>query len=167
MIFSELHGWRHIPGFKGHPIWTSAFDWLEHNSAIAAEGIHSLGQEGFYARVMRYPLKERNAARYESHRQTIDIQYTIEGAEGIEFSFARNLETLNDYSHKDDVEHFATPAQGAARIDNSKGLFVIFFPGEPHMPKLAMKMVPAVHKVVVKIPAHLLQTRNGQKEPDS
>jgi YhcH/YjgK/YiaL family protein len=162
MIFSELLHWRHIPGFKDHPIWTTAFDWLEQNSALAAEGVHTLGQDGFFARVMRYPLKERKAILYESHRQTIDIQYTLEGAEGIEFNFAHDLEPLHDYSHKDDVEHFTTPAQRAAWIENSKGRFVIFFPGEPHMPQLATATIHAVHKVVVKIPAGLIEVRLGR-----
>jgi biofilm protein TabA len=156
MIFSELLRWRQIPGLNDQPIWATAFRWLEQNSALAAEGIHSLGQDGFFARVMRYPLKQRAAALYESHRQTIDIQYTVEGAEGIESCFGRELEPLHDYSQQDDVEHFANPKQGAALFDNSKGRFVVFFPGEPHMPQLATATSQAVHKVVVKIPAGLI-----------
>lgn len=156
MIHDSLTRWRNLPGLAGHEIWKTSFLWLETSAATAAEGIHPLGAEGFLARVMGYPLKTRESARYEMHRRTIDIQYTLEGAEGIEMAPVSGLTPLGDYSEAKEVEHFATPGAGQARVDNSAGWFTILFPGEPHMPQLQVPGHSSVRKVVIKIPVALV-----------
>lgn len=156
MIYHELTQWRMLPGLAQHDVWQTAFLWLEKSSRAAAEGIHPLGADGFFARVMSYPLKPRTEARYEMHRHTIDLQYTLEGGEGIEVVPAGALQKLNDYTEEKDVEHFVTPARGWARVDNLPGQFTILFHGEPHQPQLQVPGIEAVRKVVVKIPVRLL-----------
>ena len=104
---------------------------------------------------MSYPLKTRNQGRYESHHHTIDLQYTIEGGEGIEIADLATLESLGDYSEVKDVEHFRLPPSGSARVENLAGRFTILFPGEPHMPQLLTGAHSFVRKLVVKIPARL------------
>jgi YhcH/YjgK/YiaL family protein len=145
------------PGLSQHKIWTIAFTWLEANALTASEGLHPLGEDGFYARVMEYSLKTRDTARYESHRQTIDVQFTISGGEGIEIAASEDLAPLNDYSPEKEVEHFVTPSRGVAMIDNLAGRFTILFPGEAHLPQLAIRSHQSVRKVVVKIPVKLVQ----------
>ena len=157
MIHDSIKNWRRIPGFQGHPIWSEAFQWLEANAATAPEGFHQLGEEGFYARVMAYPLKDRSAARYEAHRRTIDIQYTIDGAEGIELCAEDDLVARNDYSDEKDVEFFETPPQGVATVENLVGRFTVLYPGEAHLPQLGARGHKAVRKVVVKVPAKLVE----------
>lgn len=155
MIHSKLSDWRRIPGLLSNPLWKSAFEWLELNATHTPEGIFPFGKDGFFARVMKYPLLERHRASYESHRHTVDIQYTLEGAEGIEVSDLDSLQSMEDYSSDQDVEHFKIPVDCRAWIKNSKGCFVILFPDEPHMPKLKVDGIPLVHKVVIKIPMAL------------
>ena len=157
MFHDELAQWRRIPGLDSHPIWCSAFEWIERMADSAAEGVHPLGQAGYFARVMCYALKDRASARYELHRQTIDIQYTITGAEAIELAVQKELEPLHDYSPEKDVEHYVTPTKGSACIDNLKGRFTVLFPGEAHMPQLVVPGFSEVRKVVVKIPMALLR----------
>lgn len=156
MIHDSLSRWRTIPGLVGHPIWQAAFVWLESKAAHAPEGIHPLGSEGFYARVMSYALKPRETARYEAHRQTIDVQFTVEGGEGIELAAPEDLVPLHDYSAEKEVEHFATPLRGVALVENLAGRFTILFPGEPHLPQLRVRGLEAVKKVVIKIPVALI-----------
>lgn len=79
MIYQELANWRKIPGVALHAVWAKAFTWLEQVSPEAEDGIYPLGPDDFYARVMGYPLKQREKARYESHRHTIDIQFSLQG----------------------------------------------------------------------------------------
>jgi biofilm protein TabA len=117
---------------------------------------HQLGIEGFYARIMQYPLKSRATAKFENHRHTIDIQYTIKGSEGIDFADLASLTPTGEYSADKDTEFFKTPAHSTASIDNSSGRFVIIMPDEPHMPQLITPCSSEVHKVVVKIPIKLL-----------
>ncbi|MFO1461411.1 MAG: YhcH/YjgK/YiaL family protein [Verrucomicrobiota bacterium] len=157
MIHDSLTRWRKLPGLSGHAIWSTAFEWLESRAATAPEGDHPLGHEGFFARVMAYPTKDRAEAKYEMHRKTIDIQYTVEGAESIEVTAPSQLIPLNNYSPAAEVEHFETPKSGNVRVDNLAGLFTILLSGEPHMPQLRVDGKPSVRKVVVKIPVHLVE----------
>jgi YhcH/YjgK/YiaL family protein len=157
MIHDSLNRWRTYPGLTQHRVWATAFAWLENHAATATEGFHPLGEEGFYARVRSYPLKTRETARYEAHRQTIDVQFTVEGGEGIELAAPAELTPLHDYSAEKEVEHFATPAHGVALVENLAGRFTVLFPGEPHLPQLQIRSLTAVRKVVVKIPAALVQ----------
>lgn len=156
MIAALLSEWRGIPGFAAHPVWTRAFEWIEANAASSSEGDYPLNAPGFLVRVMAYPLKTREEARYESHRRTIDVQYTIQGGEGIEITSLSALESLGDYSEEKDVEHFKFPNSAIARVENLAGRFTVLFPGEPHLPQLFTGDHKFVHKLVVKIPAHLV-----------
>lgn len=156
MIHDSLSRWRTLPGLSDHPIWSAAFQWLESHAATAHEGDHPLGRDGFFARVMAYPTKDRTEARYEMHRKTIDIQYTVEGAEAIEVTAPTLLNPLNNYSEAAEVEHFDTPKSGNVRVDNLAGWFTILLAGEPHMPQLKADGKSSVRKVVVKIPADLV-----------
>jgi YhcH/YjgK/YiaL family protein len=159
MIHDKLSRWQIIPGFAQNEIWKTAFTWLEKSASSAAEGYHPLGKDGFVARVMGYPTKTRDQARYEMHREHIDIQYTIEGGEFIEIAARDSLTPLNDYAPANDVEFFLTPSRGAARVDNLPGYFTVLFAGEPHMPQLVIPEIATVRKVVIKIPVRLVNTQ--------
>lgn len=156
MIHDSLDRWRLSPGLAAHAVWKTSFAWLEAAAPTASEGIHPLGSDGFFARVMGYPLKTRDAARYEMHRRTIDIQYTLEGAEGIELAPVERLISLQDYNDAKEVEHFQSPAAGQALVENLTGRFTILFPGEPHMPQLQVPGFTSVRKVVIKVPIALV-----------
>jgi biofilm protein TabA len=156
MIYDKLSRWRAIPGFACHQIWRAAFQWLETKATNAEEGIYPLDQDGFFARVMFYPLKGHEATRYEMHRHTVDIQYTVAGGEGIELAALDSLDRLDDYAEAKDVEHFKTPSQGLARVENLAGCFTVLFPYEPHMPQIITAGIATVRKVVIKVPVQLV-----------
>ncbi len=158
MIYGNVAEWRKVPGLSGHPVWETAFCWLESSGRTADEGIHSLGNDGFFARVMSYATKARGEARYEMHHRTIDLQFSVDGAEAIELAPLNTLKTLGDYSEAKDVEHFVTPVRGSAVVDNLPGWFTVLYPGEPHMPQLNVSGFDRVRKVVVKIPVRLVVT---------
>lgn len=156
MIHAALKDWRKHSGLAMHPVWQSAFHWLEACPTCPADGIYPLGQDGFFARVMSYALKARDAARYENHRHTIDIQYTIQGAEQIEMAPLDLLTSLGDYSSEKDAEHYKAPSAGHIVVANRQGWFTVIFPGEPHMPQLRAPGADCVQKVVIKIPEKLV-----------
>lgn len=156
MIYGKLSDWRAAPGFLESPVWTVAFQWLETQAASAAEGAHPLGAEGFEARVMYYETKARELARFEAHRRAIDIQYTIEGAEAIETAPAELLRECGPYDEATDAQFFLAPAAAHARLENRQGFYTVLFPGEAHMPQLAIPGIKSVRKVVVKVPAALI-----------
>ena len=158
MIYSTLNKWKEIPGLINSPVFKKAFEWIEENAEQAEEGFYQLGIDGFYVRVMSYSLKERENAKYECHSNTIDLQFTIAGAEGIEINRLEMLESYHNYSEEKDVEHFKTPTGHIGYVVNYQHSFTILFPGEPHMPQLKVAGYDTVKKLVVKIPSHLFNS---------
>lgn len=143
--------------FSGSKTWEMALKWLENNKNNTQEGIYPLGDDDFYARIMSYSLKSRENARFEAHRHTIDLQYTISGAEGIEIAPVDSLKPLNDYDEASDAEHLEKPAFPHAFVTNMAGFFTILFPEDAHMPKLAVPGEVSVVKLVIKIPCRLVK----------
>lgn len=152
MISSSLKHWHSHPGLSSHPVWSAAFEWIEVKASTAEEGWHDLGVGGAKVRVMSYDTKSREKAKYEAHREMIDIQYTIEGAEGIEFAPTDSLTPKDDYNPEKDVQIFETPTTSEGRVDNVPGRFSIFYPEDAHLPQLNVDGYDHVRKVVVKIP---------------
>ena len=141
-----------LPGLASNPIWTAAFEWIETNAATAENGIFDLAVGSATVRVMEYDTKQRDSARYESHHQTIDLQYTIRGAEGIEVMPTKLLSEEGDYNVTKDVQFYKTPVTFEASVDNVEGRFTILYPQDAHMPQLKVGNIPGVRKLVVKIP---------------
>lgn len=153
MITGELNQWQKVSMFKNDPIWTDVFTWLEKNWSNLPLGDQPLPFGGCIVRVMEYGLKSRNEARFESHLHTIDLQITLEGAEGIEWMPVSKLEVQGEYKPEKDFQFYQTPAAVAGRIDNLVGNYCVLFPGDGHMPQLTVDDIDKVKKLVVKIPA--------------
>lgn len=155
MIHGKLTNEMPLALFPDSKPWETAIKWLENNKNNHSEGIYPFGNDGFYARIMSYSLLAREKARFEAHRHTIDIQFTVSGAEIIEIFPADALNPLNDYSEAKDVEHFASPTISHASVTNASGFYTILFPTDAHMPKLLTPSASFVTKIVVKIPCSL------------
>jgi biofilm protein TabA len=153
MIVGEFKAWRNLPLFTDHPIWTGVFEWLEKNMGTLENGEYPLPFGDCLVRVMTYDLKSRENARFESHINTIDIQMTITGAEGIEWMPVSNLTPSGDYKPEKDFQFYDTPETVPAKVDNMQGNYCILFPGDGHMPQLSVKGFTFTKKLVVKIPA--------------
>ena len=152
MIADKLTNWSKLPGLASHPVWRASFEWIQDNAASAEIGSYDLGVGGAMVRVMEYDLKERGDARYESHMETIDLQYTIEGAEGIEIQSVDILEKEGDFLAEKDFQFYKPIGKGQHRVDNIKGNFCILYPQDGHMPQLYVNGFTHVKKLVVKIP---------------
>lgn len=156
MIAGTLKDWKNVPGLAGHPVWREAFEWIIANADTAEEGIHPLSKENFFARVMEYDLKERDVANYENHSHTIDLQATIKGAEGIEYTPIHLLTKRGEYLEDKDFQFYETPEFGYGRVDNHPGQFCILFPEDGHQPQRKVRDCSHVRKLVVKIPVKLV-----------
>lgn len=161
MHSDEFSNWRSTNFFSDSPVWRSAFEWIEAKAGSAEEGYHYDFPDGkMFARVMSYSLKNRDAARYEHHIHTIDLQYTISGAEGIEYSPLHLLKNEGEYLQEKDFQFLQTPAKTYGRIDNHAGHFCVLWPQDAHMPQLRVDGFEHVRKVVVKIPIDLVTGTN-------
>lgn len=140
-----------------HPAWYQAFEWIRNNaSSRPSFGIHPIMGDSMFANVMEYETVDRSAARYESHRKYVDLQYTISGSELIEWSLARTLRAAGSYDAEKDLQ-FYLPSDSRTSVHMPPNHFGIFFPQDAHMPKLCTGADKSVYKLVVKIQRTLLQ----------
>lgn len=151
MIYDSLkNGNKYFPENK---ILVEAFDFI--NKALIddiQDGTYEIHGKEVYARVMSYNLKGREEAKYEAHREYIDIQAAMRGAEGIEFHLADRLTATNEYNVEKDVTNFRTPAESLGRVDVFPDYFALFFPWDAHMPQLEVQGQPkTVKKIVIKV----------------
>ena len=85
MITGQFNTWKNQTFIKSHPMWSKIFDWLEKNIDTLEIGRYDLPFGKCFVNVMSYDLKSREEANFESHIETIDLQMSLENAEGIEW----------------------------------------------------------------------------------
>jgi YhcH/YjgK/YiaL family protein len=137
-------------------VWREALDWIKEKSATADLGIHELRGDLMYVNVLSYETVSREDCRFESHREYIDLQYTIEGEEGIDYCNFRKLEKDGEYDSDLDLQFYtATPQESTLRIDGNT--FCVFFPEDAHRPKIKLTQPKLLKKLVVKIHIKLLK----------
>jgi YhcH/YjgK/YiaL family protein len=128
--------------------------WIRNLPIDPKEGRYALEGDGMYALVMRYATGDAAASRFETHRQYVDLQYTLAGAEVIDWAPRGTLTKDGDYdAEKDLLFHHPGPAFG--RVIKAAGCFSIFTPVDAHRPKIRTEGFESVFKLVVKIPVDL------------
>ena len=85
----------------------------------------------------------------ENHITHLDVQCVFEGKEIIQYERLRDHEIYKSYDQKGDVELYY--AKDPKDIIAEEGNFVIFFPGEIHMPGRILKEESAMKKLVFKL----------------
>lgn len=127
----------------------------EHDLAALACGRHDLG-EGDFVNVMEYTTKLRQDACYETHRDYVDIQVVIRGAEQIEVAPVDVLEVTSPYDGDGDCALYSG-AHGGERFLMTPGRWCLVMPKDAHMPGVSIDDAPApVKKAVFKVRAEHL-----------
>lgn len=158
-----LNGWQVKPDasinrkefaisyFRQKERWDKAFIFLKENDLTKMElKRYDIDGNNVYAPVSEYITKDDTAARYEAHRNYIDIQYVISGKEQIGIAPLSDLkETLVPYDAAKDIE-FMTVNQ-IKNVPATPDRFFIFFPNDIHRPGLKDGENSPVRKVVVKV----------------
>ena len=146
--------------FLNHPIFSESFEWILKNAETASAGIHGLGEPNWFVNVHGYATQSREQCVWENHTRTVDIQYIIDGVEGIDFARVEALGEPTLYKSETDTQKFSPEPFAASHLVLNAGEFVVFFPGEAHRPKIAVGEPCALRKLVVKIPMNLLDGTN-------
>jgi YhcH/YjgK/YiaL family protein len=131
--------------------WDKAFAFLRENDLTKLElRRYDIDGNDLYAVVSEYLTKNEEDARYEAHRQYIDIQYVISGKELIGIAHASDIkEILEPYDFNKDIVFMTVNL-----INNSPAnpdRFFIFFPDDIHRPGLKDGENSIVRKIVVKV----------------
>lgn len=154
-----LHGYLPSPGtylgLELHPVWKTALDWLRAMPTDIAPGEYELRGREQYVSVQEYATLPAAEARFESHRRYVDLQYTLAGAEAIDWLPSGEL--LPDGAFTGDVQFWLPPSQSLSRLVQTAGRFAIFYPEDAHRPKVAVPGFPQVRKLVIKTSLSLLQ----------
>ncbi len=152
-----LHGSLSDPGtyetFLVHPVWTKALGWLRALPADIPTGKHEIIGEDMFASVMEYDTVPREAARFESHREHVDLQYAIAGTEGIDWCPRAELQADGPFA--DDVQFWLPPVTPVTTLESSPGRFSVFYPCDAHRPKVRIRSFQ-VRKLVIKVAIRLL-----------
>jgi biofilm protein TabA len=110
-------------------------------------GRHPIDGDRLYAAVSEYQTQSREEGRWEAHRRYMDVHVVVFGAEAIGYATAGALETVEEEPERDLVW-----LRGSGEIVTLlPGQFLAVWPGEGHMPGLAVGEPEPVKKVVVKV----------------
>lgn len=131
-------------------LFPKAADFIASNEmANLPEGRYELSC-GDYVNVESYTTKNRVDARYEAHREYIDIQMVLKGEELIEVCPIDSVKTVVAYDKNRDIEFYSNETDG----DNyhmAPGAFLVLMPRDAHMPQVAINGCVPVKKAVFKI----------------
>jgi YhcH/YjgK/YiaL family protein len=125
-----------------------AFDYLRATDfRRAATGTFEVDGQQVRAIVQDYATIDRTLGTWEAHRQHIDLQYVVSGTERIGYAHAHRLAP----DRYDQARDILTLAGEGAFLTLGAGDFMLLFPEDAHMPRIAVKESVTVRKVVVKI----------------
>lgn len=145
---SNLKNYFYLPrGFQ------ESFAFLKRdNLHLLAEGWHNVDGGCIRAGVSNGPGRERTKARLEAHRNHVDLQLILSGADRMGWK-PRGICSMphGKYDSESDVEFFDDEPEFWFELKADR--FVIFFPEDAHMPQVC---VGPIHKIVVKLPTDSL-----------
>jgi YhcH/YjgK/YiaL family protein len=131
------------------------FAWLADCRAVEPGTKVEFAGDKLFARVLRQDTGARDAFRWETHREYIDLQFILGGGEMIEWRPASELSADVAYDESTDFQFYA-PAEGEVFLPMHDGLFVFLFPEDAHKPLVGDGTNSFVHKVIAKIHRSLL-----------
>lgn len=148
MFCGRVRGWRAIEETRG---LEEGFAFLERTDlATLPDGRYAIREDDVYALVMRAPSKAPAEARFESHRDYIDIQYLISGNEALGVLPVGELDAATPYDPAKDVAFHGTPPAHPV-LALPPGHFAVFFPPDGHQPMCHGGAPGQLHKAVIKV----------------
>ncbi len=94
----------------------------------------------------------KTESKWEAHRNFIDLQYVVRGAETMVYASIDDAVDAGDYNTEKDLQFFGS-ADRAVSMTFRDGDFALFFPQDVHMPGLKNDETDGeVRKLVFKIP---------------
>ena len=105
---------------------------------------------GLYALVQIYDTRKREESVMEAHREYLDLQYIAEGEEYFYIHETSECKVKEDMTPEKDVI-FLECGEPDVRVKAKKGMFVLLFPQDSHMPCIQTGRKEKVKKIVFKI----------------
>ena len=116
--------------------WDAMFEGLAANDLTALPaGKHPIEGSNLTVSIQdskNEPLEKRKT---ESHRDHIDFQYVVKGTEGFVLLDHESSTPSGDY--KPDVQRYTYDVSKAMKFNSTPGRFILFFPSDWHIAKVA------------------------------
>lgn len=131
-----------------HPRFKQAFEYLSQiDIHTISVGRHEVDGDAMYALVQEYTTKQKGEGKWEAHRRYIDLQYVVQGTEGMGYANIHHLKQGEYVPEKDFLPLFGEGSQ----VILKSGCFVLLFPEDAHMPNMAVGEPSSARKIVLKI----------------
>ena len=150
MIFDNVKNAKMYYGVN--PKFEKAFEFIKK----AVEGNFEVGKyeidsKEIYASIQSYDSKTLENAKFEGHKNYIDVQYIVEGRETMGCVEISKAKEKNEYNAEKDVTIYECSDIASYSV-TEEGDFCIFFPNDIHAPGVAYNNEPSkVIKIVVKV----------------
>ena len=135
---------------KNQAQWDAMFNWLAtHDLTTVEKGKHPI--EGTTLTVSvedseNQPLEKRSS---ESHYHHIDFQYVVKGTERFALLDHESSPANCEYNATKDVIHYDFDVEKTMFIDSTPKRFLLFFPSDWHIAKIATDEDSQVIRVIV------------------
>jgi YhcH/YjgK/YiaL family protein len=133
---------------KNQAQWDAAFQWLAtHDLTTVPAGKHPIEGTTLVVSVEdseNQPLEKRKS---ESHYHHIDFQYVVKGTE--RFGILDHATSTQNCDYKPDVIRYDYDRSKLQLIDSTPNRFILFFPGDWHIAKIATDKDDQTIRVIV------------------
>lgn len=137
---------------KNKSFWDAAFDYLKNtNLETLAPGRYNILEDNVYVIVSEGAPKTLEDAKWESHRNFIDIQYVIKGKEKMGIAPLAKANITEEYNDAKDVTFHSVADNDGKYYVAEPGTFLIFFTRDAHRPGIKVDGSDSVKKAVIKI----------------
>ncbi|MEE3482027.1 MAG: YhcH/YjgK/YiaL family protein [Lachnospiraceae bacterium] len=106
--------------------------------------------DGFFFTLQTYETKEEKAAKFEAHKEYVDIQMMVSGKEFIDIASTKSLTVKEPYDENKDVAFYNPPKRFARMLLNA-GSYVILYPEDAHRPTVQAPEAETVVKLIGKV----------------
>ncbi len=125
---------------------------LELRAQDLPDGRVEVDGDRIYALVQSYTtLPATDDAKYEAHRNYIDIQYIASGCEAMGWADLARMQVTKAYNAEKDVANGVCPLSVGTLVKVNAGEAAVFFPSDAHAPKLAAGDPAPLRKIVMKV----------------
>lgn len=114
------------------------------------EGRTEFSGEDLYALVQIYNTRTTEESVMEAHRKYLDLQYIVEGEEYFYIHKTSKCKVKEDQTPEKDFI-FLECNKPEVKVKAEKGMFVLLFPQDAHMPCIQTEQKKRVKKIVFKI----------------
>lgn len=126
-------------------------EWMKDKDLSTFEvGRYEIPSCSSFVLIQEYDTKDESVARWEAHKNFMDIQLVLRGIEYMGYANVEGLKLTDEYNPDKDVMFFEKPEYGFD-FEIKEGYFAMFFPNDAHKPGFDKGNKTKIKKAVIKV----------------